>query len=142
MLLYAINNTLQWLDSLDAEKKAKVMESARQKAPDVLAKYRERKADIKAKLIVLLQTRKEEKLAKEKRAADTREKVTTDIMNYGGLWKTGADMDKHIDQYDEKCALLAVKAQLRFRKQILNSRLDKALFSFSKDGSVRPADFD
>lgn len=137
MLLYSNNNTLQWLDSLDVEKKAKVMESARKNAPDVLAKYRLRKANIKTQLIALLQTRQEEKLVKEKKAADTRGHVTNDIMKYGGLWKTKADMDRHIDLSNEKLTLLAVKAQIRFRKLILNSRqVDKTLLSFSKDGKA------
>ncbi|KAL5011134.1 hypothetical protein ScPMuIL_013439 [Solemya velum] len=133
MLCYSSNNTLQWLDSLDSEKKAKVMENARKKAPDAVMKFRDRKANIKRRLVELLETRKEEKMVREKKAMESREKATNELIQYGGLWKTVADIDYQLEGKEAKQALLAVKTQLRFRKVVLKSQ-NKKLLSFSKDG--------
>ena len=134
-ILFSNNKTSEWLHSKSKEELKQLMESARKVCPEHKRKFKERLADIAAHRLETQKQRERDKQAAEQRILQEKERITTEIVDHG-LWLTTADVDDGLSSLkSETKKREALKAQIRFRKTVLQqSSEDKDIFKFSKKG--------
>lgn len=134
MILFTNNKTLRWLDSMEPEKKAIILSTARQQAPKMITEYRNRKEELKQKHKELLLKKKQDILETEKRKLDEIVKVTKEVETYGGLWNY-SDILQKLEKLAPSEKMSALKCQIRYHKLILKTNPeDKSLLQFSANG--------
>ncbi|CAG2222466.1 unnamed protein product [Mytilus edulis] len=135
IILFTNNKTLQWLDSLNPDKKTEVFKIARENAPKMIKNYRKQKIVIKEKHIELLNKRKEENLRLQQNKMDELNKIRADVEKIGGEWKCQKAIDDNLNNIAKSKKIEAVKAQIKFQRLILKKNpSDKAIFKFSIQG--------
>ena len=80
--------------------------------------------------------RQQQKEESERRVLLQKEKITSDIVQ-SGLWLSAEDIDRHLEKCSSETQKReALKAQLRFRKTVLQQKIssDKDIYNFSKKG--------
>ena len=134
-ILFSNNKTSEWLHNKSKEELKKLMETARKVCPEHKRKFKERLADIAANRLEMQKQRERDKQVAEQRILQEKERITTEIVDHG-LWLTTADVDDGLASLkSETKKREALKAQIRFRKTVLQqSSEDKAIFKFSKKG--------
>ena len=112
------------------------METARKVCPEHKRKFKERMANIAANRKEIQMQREKDKRAAEQRILQEKERITTEIIDHG-LWLTVADIDDGLALLtSETKKKEALKAQIRFRKTVLQQPSEEAdVFKFSKQGS-------
>ena len=131
-ILFTNNKTSKWLDIKSASDKSKLIEDARKNAPRFRKLYQKRISEIEQQHIKQQQEKEGKKIAAEKKLLETKEKITTEIINYG-LWQSNSQIDCGLELLtSETQKKTALKAQIRFRKVVLQqSVLDESLYRFS-----------
>ncbi|XP_065893139.1 uncharacterized protein [Dysidea avara] len=142
MVLFSSNKTMKWLNTKSAEEVEHLLQIARKKAPEFKKLFKQRREDILEGRIKALHEKQHALDAARRRGLKRKEKLTEDIVRYG-LWQTKEDIVRGVAKQRSNTAKLnALKAQLNFRKQVLDQKsyLDKDLFLFSKNGKQYSAD--
>ena len=131
-ILFANNKTSEWMMKKSEEERCKIMEEARKNAPQHRKRYQQRLSVIE-KVNIEQQHKKEmEREESEKRQLQAKEKITTDIIDHG-LWQSEKQLDDtHDNIKSETRKREAIKAQLRFRKTVLQQTAqDDSIYKFS-----------
>ena len=118
-ILFSNNKTSSWFASQTPEVQGELMETARRMSQKHKKKFQERLAMIQQKRSELLKMREQAKHASEQRILLQKEKITSDMIQYG-LWQSVEDIDNHLKlAKSETQKREALKIQLRFRKTVL-----------------------
>lgn len=131
-ILFTNNQTSKWLHNKSAAEKSKMMEDARKIAPHYRKMYRQRILQIEENSIRLQEEKEKKNQAAEKKLLETKEKITSEIINYG-LWQSVDQIDFGLDCLNsETQKRIAIKAQLRFRKTVLQQAApNETVYKFS-----------
>ena len=110
----------------------KILTAARQLVPQHKSKFKQRLASIEQTRIITQQQKEEQKQKSEVRLLLQKERLTSDIIQYG-LWQSTDQMDKALQVIASKTnKVKALKAQLCFRKTVLQQSYpsDKDVYKF------------
>ena len=118
--MFMSNKTDKWLEGLDAERRDKYIQRARERAPIVKKEGRERKKVVTRKRLDKLEEKKIKKLKKEAANQQKKSSLTDKIEACGGLWKTEQQMVSNIATGGT--SLGNITAQMMFRKTVLGER--------------------
>ena len=132
-ILFSNNKTREWLESKSPDELKLLMETARKSVPKHKQKFKERLATIQAHRTETQQKQEKQKQAAKQRLLLEIEKITTDMIQYG-LWQTEADVNEGLKiAKSETQKRQSLKAQLRFRKTVLQQTYDsdKDVYKFS-----------
>ena len=135
-ILFSNNKTSSWFASQAPEVQSELMETARRMGHKHKKKFQERLTMIQQKRNELLKMREQAKHASEQRILLQKEKITSDMVQYG-LWQSVEDIEKHLNKVkSETQKREALKIQLRFRKTVLQQvyPANKDVYKFSKKG--------
>jgi len=97
------------------------------------AVFCERAQAIRDERLRILQASRVKEREREVRDVATKQKLTLEIDKYGGLWTTLDEIDEQLESLGERSKLLAVSAQLRFRRVVLGMKNENGVFNLSKD---------
>ena len=129
-ILFLNNKTSNWLNNLNEDEKNTYMERARKERPQLQVLYRKKRKDIFRVKQEMMAAKKQEKEEKEKKAARN-ETLASKIAPHGGVWQTVTEMDSQLKQIDPSLKYDVLADQIRFRKNILGTRVDSALLQLS-----------
>ena len=132
-ILFSNNKTAAWLATKTEAEVNKILTAARQLVPQHKSKFKQRLASIEQTRIITQQQKEEQKQRAEVRLLLQKERLTSDIIQYG-LWQSTDQMDKVLQVIASKTnKVKALKAQLRFRKTVLQQSYpsDKDVYKFS-----------
>ncbi len=130
-ILFTNNKTSKWLNRKSMAEKEKLMEEVRKNAPNYHKIHKERISQIEKEHM----KQQEDKIKKiqeaERRSLEAKEKIASEITNYG-LWQSIGQMDCCLTGISsETQKRVAIKAQLRFRKVLLQQEAPDSVFKFS-----------
>ena len=130
-ILFTNNQTSKWLNQKSAADKARMMEEARKNAPRYRKAYQQRVSQIEKDNIKRQQEREKKKKEAERKCIEMKEKITSEIINFG-LWQSVAEIDSCLEGIkSETQKRAALKAQLRFRKTVLQQEAPDSVYRFS-----------
>ena len=130
-ILFANNKTSEWLTKKSKEEKCKIMEEARKNAPQHRRRYHHRISVIEEAAIEQQHKKEKEKEKSAKQQLQAKEKITTDIIDYG-LWQSASQLAMLDGIKSETKKREVIKAQLRFRKTVLQQKVpDMSVYQFS-----------
>lgn len=120
------------------DKVDELVASARKEVADFRRKFKHRQTIITERSREKLEETRQLKEAEAARKLQKQEEITNEIIFYG-LWKSTDQVDRVLDTIEtNKEKLKALKAQLRFRKEILKQNPnDPAIYRFSKKENGR-----
>ena len=128
-----INNKVpEYLETLSEEEKHEIIAHTIQEVPERRKEFQRQKKIIHEKK---LKQMKEKQEKREKQAA-TRERRKEEIDfvlgKYGGLWRSEDDLQRNIDALEERNKKDAIIAQIKYRKQVLSTKVnDKRLLQLT-----------
>lgn len=132
-ILFANNKTSNWLAQKSATEREKLMQEARKNAPHFRKTYQQRVTRIEQEQIKQQKQKEKRKMEAETRLIRAKEKVTSEMLDYG-LWQSIIQIDSCLDGIkSETQKKKALKAQLRFRKVVLEQESDSAYKFSSKE---------
>lgn len=130
-ILFTNNKIIDWLSNKPVSERQTLLDLARQSAPAHRKRFKERQKAIEAQRAAALVRVQQEIRQAEERALKQKEKYTSDIIKYG-LWQSTDDVGQQLSKLSQSQQILALKAQLRFRKHVLQQRhSDKNIYKFS-----------
>ena len=134
-ILFSNNKTREWLETKSPDELKLLMETARKSVPKHKQKFKERLVSIREHRAKLQQKQEQEKEAAKQRLLLEKERITTDMIQYG-LWQSETDVNEGLERAkSETQKRQSLKAQLRFRKTVLQQMYnsDKDVYKFSKN---------
>ncbi len=130
-ILFTNNKTSQWFDQKSETEKAKMMEEARKNASRYRKTYQQRVAQIEEESCRRQQEKEKKNQEAERKLVQTKEKITSEIINYG-LWQSLSQVDHSLEGLkSETQKRAALKTQLRFRKVVLQQDAPDLVYRFS-----------
>jgi len=136
VILYANNKTSQWLSEKSREEREKIISAAKRIAPKHKALFKERREQIKQYRAQQLREKAAEIERKRRREEQEREELLAKIDQLG-YWRSVSTVNSKLRQFhyisQKKEAL---KAQIKYRKIILQQTADSSLFKFSENRKV------
>lgn len=114
-----------------------LMQTARKMSAKHKKAFKDRLKALEGKRAQAQLDRKQQKEESERCVLLQKEKITSDIVQ-SGLWLSAEDIDRNLEQCSSETQKReALKAQLRFRKTVLQQKFssDKDIYNFSKKGS-------
>ena len=141
--MFTMNKTSAWLESLDSSQRDAVIQAAKQRTPELKARFRRREQEINDLRATRLEEKREKVRAKAAKAMNDRRALIAKVNAMGGLWESEAELQHGLENVknegrgEGKVRLLAaLKSQMAYRRQILEQPvIDKADWSYSQ-GSV------
>ena len=133
-IMFSLNKTGEWLSSLTENERDIFLQQARSEGPKLRQLYKERTMEIETTRQDLLRKKIQENERKKDKDGKEKELIVNEVQYYG-FWQYTETVGQMLKTY--KTAVLkkgALKAQLRFRKAILEQMADKSLFMFSEKG--------
>ena len=139
MILFTNNKTASWLRAKPNEEVRELMQKARSMAPEFKRLYDKRRQQIREERVELLKAKQHALLAAQERNVRQKEQLTQDIIRYG-LWQSPAQVADSLSQLKSKAEKLkALKAQLNFRKKVLQQvPTSKELYFTTRNGKQLP----
>ena len=134
MIMFSNNKTGAWLQSRTEAERGVLLKLARQAAPDLRSEFKKRRQAILDYRTAELKRKEDDIVKKREKELRRKEKLTEEVSKYG-LWISPDQVATSLVQLrtvSEKRA--ALRAQLLFRKYVLQQRGQKELFQLSKDG--------
>ena len=135
-IMFSHNHTLEWLKSKSKAEKSIILFEARKGVKPARAAFKKRQQEIQEERIKSIKEKMKKAEEIKKKALQLKEKRTTDII-YWGLWQTEEQVDNVLESITtnhEK--VLALKAQLDFRKFMLQQKPEedslKDVYNFTK----------
>ena len=141
MILFANNQTSQWLDSKPAEEKQDLIKKARSLAPEFKQLYKLRRQKLLEERSKMLQAKQLQLERMRQKKLKEKEQLTQNIVMYG-LWQSREQVDEKLGAIKtEKDKVKALKVQLDFRKKVLEqSHSDKDIFFITKQSKQLPVE--
>lgn len=132
-IAFSINKTGKWLKEQPDDKVVELVASARKEVSSIRKKFKHRQAIIVERRREKLEEARRVKEAHELRKVLRQENITTEII-YFGLWQSADQVDSALHTIKSKTEKLkALKAQLRFRKEVFKQHQDDtSIYNFSK----------
>ena len=135
-LMWINNKTVEWLDSMDLQDKNAKITLAKKRAPDYLAKWQERRKELKQKRINRMKEKELEKLKKDAQHLQNKQNVIDNLLRLNiQLCKTSVDITTLLKScMNEHEKESVVKAQITYFKWVMSPpNIDHKLFFFSKE---------
>ena len=132
IVLWSNNKTAAWLDSLGEEERAEALDLARRRAPELKERFQVRKRLIKEQKLRLLKEKQTKKQTKDENQRINKINLTNEITEMGGLWSDVDTLGTNIANRSSDDLKKAVYTQIKFHKDVLNSRGPRELFQKSK----------
>ena len=131
-ILFTNNKTTKWLATKSSDERRIMFEEARKNAPQHCQRYHEHLSNIETERIKVQNKKQKEKEASERKRVQMKEKITSELTDYG-LWISPAQVKSKLSAMrSEKQKCTALKAQLRFRKTVLQQQpTDDSVYKFS-----------
>ena len=131
-ILFTNNKTTKWLATKSSDERRIMFEEARKNAPQHRQRYHEHLSNIEKERIKVQNKKQKEKEASERKRVQMKEKITSELTDYG-LWISPAQVKSKLSAMrSEKQKCTALKAQLRFRKTVLQQQpTDDSVYKFS-----------
>ena len=135
-VMFTYNKTSEWLANKEPVEQKKLLDVAYKKTWETQRLFRERQLEIKKRKEELIR----QKLAKaeetKKKALEHKVRQTNSMIHWG-LWQTEGHVDIVLQGLSAEERREALKAQLRFRKNVLGQKpKDKSLLAFSQKGHM------
>ena len=138
-----MNKTSSWLESLDSSKRDAVILAAKQRTPELKARFRRREREINELRSKRLEEKREKVRAKAAKVMTDRRALIAKVNAMGGLWESEEDLQQGLERIKNEGRgegkgrlLAALKSQMAYRRQILEQPvIDKADWAYSQ-GSV------
>ena len=123
LIMCTNNKVSRWRDNLDEERKWLMINIAMKSKKDQRKKYLQRLQEMKAKRTAKMAEVKETKEKKEMGLRNEKEKLTKDLDDTGGLWKSIGEIEENLRKcHSEREKLSKLKIQLKFREKLLVTR--------------------
>ena len=138
MILFANNKTATWLHSLPPSEQEQLVDVARRTAPSARQQFKDRQAAIRDHRLAELKRKQEER--EKKRLADIarKEQLTKDIEQHG-LWTVETNVEEKLAAISSVTGQrAALRAQLHFRKFVMEQKAEKELYYMTSGGHVLP----
>ena len=137
-IMFLNNKTLSWLEQKDSEEQKRLLRMASKSVKKLREKYKSRLQEIEESRRVAMNGKIAQLEQLRREQIRKRERYTSDIIHHE-LWQSETEVDNMILSYIKKNEKVeALKAQLKFRKEVLNQIPDdKTVFCITKtkDGS-------
>lgn len=122
----------QWLDRLGSRNSVKILDMIKNNASKLLKSIYERK-------IILDDLRKSIKAESDAKSSrcqkiEKKYKLIDNLVKCGGLWKSEKEIDDHLANMNENERLNALKAQIEFRRHVLNEVHEEGLLDLASEG--------
>lgn len=122
----------QWLDRLGSRNSVKILDMIKNNASKLLKSIYERK-------ILLDDLRKSVKGESDVKSSrcqkiEKKYKLIDNLVKCGGLWKSEKEIDDHLANMNENERLSALKAQIEFRRHVLNEVHEEGLLDLASEG--------
>ncbi|XP_060605769.1 uncharacterized protein LOC132758233 [Ruditapes philippinarum] len=135
IILWTNNKTSKWLDSLEDDVRADILDQARTNAPCLRKKIQERQFKLFQAKVQVLKEKQEKKEKKAEKAYINKVMLTKELEDLGGLWMTSDDMMNFKQKCLSSCDKIdtvrynkAVVTQILFRKNVLNCKGPRQIF--------------
>ena len=131
-IMFSNNKTSQWFRAKSPQERTKMLEEARKNAPQHRRRYKEHISKLQEERKQIQLKRAKEREETERKQVESKEKITSELTEYG-LWVSAAEVNRHVNALkSETKKRKALKAQLRFRKKVLQQQhQDESVFAFS-----------
>ena len=117
------------LETLSEEEKHEIIARAIQEVPERRKEFQRQKKIIREKKLKQMK----EKWEKREKQAATRERRKEELDfvlgKYGGLWRSEDDLQRNIDALEERNKKDAIIAQIKYRKQVLSTKMTKGCYN-------------
>ncbi|XP_065187394.1 uncharacterized protein LOC135818005 [Sycon ciliatum] len=138
MIMFANNETTDWLRSLPPSEHARLVEVARSTAPAARQQFKDRRLAIQQHRLAELKRKQKEKEAKRQADIARQEQLTKAIEPYT-LWTGTTNIEEELAKLTSVTRQRdALRAQLQFRKFVIGQNSAKELFYLSSGGRVLP----
>ena len=129
MILFSNNKTTKWLQSKTKAEVAELMQKAREVTPEYKRLYNERRKKLQEDRIQLLKTKQNALQKSQEKCLCQKEHLTQDIVECG-LWQSPDEIVHGLAKQKTKSAKVkALKAQINFRRKVLEQTHSVCLFS-------------
>lgn len=134
-IMFCHNKTMEWLNNKTDAEKYELLKDARHDVSKCRKLFQDRRKEIEFKRKEILQKKFLEIEEKERKRIEEIESYTNNIIEWG-LWQTVSQVDNHLLMLkNDKDKISALKAQLKFRKNVLHQKPSSGnneIFIFSK----------
>ncbi len=134
-IMFSFNHTTEWLSKKDPVKQKEILEKSYSQVNEVRKQFITRKNKLSVRRAELLKEKLEKQQELKRKREAERLLITQDIAYYG-LWQSDEQVDINLSSYPSATQKKeAIKAQLRFRKTILEQSPpdeDQKIYNFSK----------
>ncbi|KAI8509787.1 hypothetical protein Bbelb_122150 [Branchiostoma belcheri] len=136
-IMFRLNRTGQYLDTIPMEEKHTVFKEARKAARTDRKLHQEEQKQLKQHRQELLHARIQKKTLKKAVKEAALEALKSTVKQLG-LWDSAEQIEAGLLKLvTKKSRMLALKQQIKFRKEVLGDRVhNKSLFQFSKGGKA------
>ena len=132
-IMFLNNKTLSWLDSKEDVERDSLIKTASKGVKQIREKYRSRLNEIHENRRIAMNEKIRKREASQQAKIERQEQYTRDIL-FHGLWQSEVEVENMVNSYERRNEKIeAVKAQLKFRKDVLQQIPDnKSVFNLSK----------
>ncbi len=123
LICFANNKTSAYLNGLSEEKRHNMIEKAMKEAPKYRKICSERRREIQKKKAESLKAKKEARETREKQKAASKEKLTQEVGENGGLWTNNETMHEKLQCKSKKEQKKAVITQIKFRRVVMEQKV-------------------
>lgn len=129
--MFCLNQTNQWLNSKTLEEQAKLVTEARKEVADLRKEYKARRAEIEKERWAILQEKRKKAEEQKQKKIKEKEDMASAIC-YWGLWQSPQQVEDKIKGLTRiKDKTEALKAQLRFRQNLLGQEGPRDVYKFT-----------
>ena len=118
---------------MDPVEKSALLDKARHRYGSIRAQYLERKERLKQQHLESLRAKQSKKDKQEQRSIVNKVAATDAIVEFGGVWKLD-EVERKLESLSTQKRKVALIAQLKYHKKVLNSKGDHRLFNKSRHG--------
>ena len=131
-VMFCLNKTGEWLGNKPQAEKESKIDDARKGASNLQALYQARQKRIKEQRAENLKKKREAEAKRQAKQMQEREMIFKEILYYT-LYQSKLELENGLSRIEKDAEKTdALKAQLRFREQILLQKADAKLFRFSE----------
>ena len=138
-ILWCNNKPSEWLETMDAHEKTKLLDMARGRYGAIREQYIKRKEILKQQHRQSLKARQNKKEKQEQRSRISKVAATDGIVQYGGVWTLESFAEK-VEEIEPSMRKSAIYAQLKYHRKVLNSKGHHTLFNKTSHGVAFPED--
>jgi len=132
-IMFLNNRTMDWLNAKEETEKNELIGRASKQIQNYRVNYKARLHEIKRKKQEKIQEKVRQKEKQERERLKKQTEYTNNIVMHG-LWQCQNEVDNMLSSYsNDREKIEALKAQIKFRKEVLNQVPDETRNVFKKD---------